>query len=211
MKVDVLLGLQWGDEGKGKIVDVLTPRYDVITRFQGGPNAGHTLEFNNIKHVLHTIPSGIFRENKINIIGNGVVIDTAVADCRENSAEIRIRRKERRLHERRMRDRVAHLPALLLVSTVLNRESHELTCPLAVAHDRLGERYCDLGEHGAQLIECLAASTIDSRSIGRAGRNDHEGIVGRGVTVDGNAIEGSIGNATHCRVHCDLRDARIRA
>ena len=78
MKADVLLGLQWGDEGKGKIVDVLTPKYDVITRFQGGPNAGHTLEFNNIKHVLHTIPSGIFRENKINIIGNGVVIDPIV-------------------------------------------------------------------------------------------------------------------------------------
>ncbi len=78
MKVDVLLGLQWGDEGKGKIVDVLTPRYDVIARFQGGPNAGHTLEFNNVKQVLHTIPSGIFRENKINIIGNGVVIDPVV-------------------------------------------------------------------------------------------------------------------------------------
>ena len=78
MKVDVLLGLQWGDEGKGKVVDVLTPQYDVISRFQGGPNAGHTLEFNNIKQVLHTIPSGIFRKNKINIIGNGVVIDPIV-------------------------------------------------------------------------------------------------------------------------------------
>jgi len=74
-KVDVLLGLQWGDEGKGKIVDVLTPKYDIIGRFQGGPNAGHTLEFNGVKHVLHTIPSGIFRENTINIVGNGVVID----------------------------------------------------------------------------------------------------------------------------------------
>ncbi|TKG96063.1 adenylosuccinate synthase [Puteibacter caeruleilacunae] len=78
MKVDVLLGLQWGDEGKGKVVDVLTPKYDVITRFQGGPNAGHTLEFNNIKHVLHTIPSGIFRENKVNVIGNGVVLDPGI-------------------------------------------------------------------------------------------------------------------------------------
>lgn len=78
MKVDVLLGLQWGDEGKGKVVDVLTPKYDLITRFQGGPNAGHTLEFNNIKHVLHSIPSGIFRENKINIIGNGVVLDPGI-------------------------------------------------------------------------------------------------------------------------------------
>ena len=78
MKVDVLLGLQWGDEGKGKVVDVLTPKYDFITRFQGGPNAGHTLEFNQIKHVLHTIPSGIFRDDKINVIGNGVVIDPVI-------------------------------------------------------------------------------------------------------------------------------------
>jgi adenylosuccinate synthase len=78
MKADVLLGLQWGDEGKGKIVDVLTPGYDIIARFQGGPNAGHTLEFNGIKHVLHTIPSGIFHEKTINIVGNGVVIDPVV-------------------------------------------------------------------------------------------------------------------------------------
>ena len=78
MGVDVLLGLQWGDEGKGKIVDVLTPKYDIIARFQGGPNAGHTLEFEGIKHVLHTIPSGIFRHNVVNIIGNGVVIDPVI-------------------------------------------------------------------------------------------------------------------------------------
>ena len=78
MKLDILLGLQWGDEGKGKVVDVLTPHYDVIARFQGGPNAGHTLEFNGLKHVLHTIPSGIFHPDKINIIGNGVVIDPVV-------------------------------------------------------------------------------------------------------------------------------------
>ena len=78
MKIDVLLGLQWGDEGKGKVVDVITPHYDVITRFQGGPNAGHTLEFNGRKHILHNIPSGIFREDKINIISNGVVLDPMV-------------------------------------------------------------------------------------------------------------------------------------
>ena len=78
MNLDVLLGLQWGDEGKGKIVDVLTPKYEVIARFQGGPNAGHSLEFNGIKHVLHTIPSGIFHPQTINIIGNGVVIDPVV-------------------------------------------------------------------------------------------------------------------------------------
>ncbi len=75
MKVDVLLGLQWGDEGKGKIVDVLTPNYDIVTRFQGGPNAGHTLEFNHQKYVLRSVPSGIFQGEKINIIGNGVVLD----------------------------------------------------------------------------------------------------------------------------------------
>ncbi len=78
MKIDILLGLQWGDEGKGKIVDAISPQYDVIARFQGGPNAGHSLEFNGIKHILHLIPSGIFHPDKINIIGNGVVIDPAV-------------------------------------------------------------------------------------------------------------------------------------
>jgi len=78
MAVDLLLGLQWGDEGKGKIVDVLTKNYDIIARFQGGPNAGHTLEFDGIKHVLHTIPSGIFHDKTINLVGNGVVIDPVI-------------------------------------------------------------------------------------------------------------------------------------
>ena len=85
MKVDVLLGLQWGDEGKGKVVDVLTPKYDVVARFQGGPNAGHTLEFEGQKYVLRSIPSGIFQGNKINIIGNGVVLapDLFMDEARE--------------------------------------------------------------------------------------------------------------------------------
>ncbi|MBL7905026.1 MAG: adenylosuccinate synthase [Bacteroidales bacterium] len=92
MKVDVLLGLQWGDEGKGKITDVLTPEYDIIARFQGGPNAGHTLEFNGLKHVLHTIPSGIFHPEKTNVIGNGVIIDPCILarelkSLRERGAE----------------------------------------------------------------------------------------------------------------------------
>ena len=78
MAVDLLLGLQWGDEGKGKIVDVLTSKYNIIARFQGGPNAGHTLEFDGIKHVLHTIPSGIFHDNALNLVGNGVVIDPVI-------------------------------------------------------------------------------------------------------------------------------------
>lgn len=78
MKIDVLLGLQWGDEGKGKIVDFLAPKYNMVARFQGGPNAGHTLEFDGIKHVLHQIPSGIFREDIKNVIGNGVVLDPVI-------------------------------------------------------------------------------------------------------------------------------------
>lgn len=76
--MDILLGLQWGDEGKGKIVDVIAPKYDVVARFQGGPNAGHTLEFNGIKHVLHQIPSGIFHPTIKNIVGNGVVLDAII-------------------------------------------------------------------------------------------------------------------------------------
>ena len=78
MNVDLLLGLQWGDEGKGKIVDFLAPRYNMVARFQGGPNAGHTLEFDGIKHVLHQIPSGIFRNDIKNVIGNGVVLDPVI-------------------------------------------------------------------------------------------------------------------------------------
>ena len=78
MSLDLLLGLQWGDEGKGKIVDAITPQYDIIARFQGGPNAGHTIEFDGYKHVLHTIPSGIFNKDSVNVIGNGVVIDPAI-------------------------------------------------------------------------------------------------------------------------------------
>ncbi|MDQ3393478.1 MAG: adenylosuccinate synthase [Bacteroidota bacterium] len=78
MKLDVLLGLQWGDEGKGKIVDFLAPKYDMVARFQGGPNAGHTLEFDGIKHILHQIPSGIFRADIKNVIGNGVVLDPVI-------------------------------------------------------------------------------------------------------------------------------------
>lgn len=75
MSVDILLGLQWGDEGKGKIIDYLAPKYDIIARFQGGPNAGHTLVINGEKTVLHTVPSGILQERPMNVIGNGVVID----------------------------------------------------------------------------------------------------------------------------------------
>ena len=87
MKIDVLLGLQWGDEGKGKVVDVLTPRYDAVARFQGGPNAGHTLEFEGKKYVLRSIPSGIFQHGQVNIIGNGVVLDPVLFQEEAESLE----------------------------------------------------------------------------------------------------------------------------
>ncbi|MGE4586594.1 MAG: adenylosuccinate synthase [Mangrovibacterium sp.] len=105
MKVDVILGLQWGDEGKGKIVDVLTPKYDAISRFQGGPNAGHTLEIGKVKHVLHSIPSGIFHKNKINIIGNGVVLDPVVFQKEIES----IRKRGIDLHKNLYISKKAHL------------------------------------------------------------------------------------------------------
>lgn len=98
MKVDVLLGLQWGDEGKGKVVDVLTPRYDVVARFQGGPNAGHTLEFEGQKYVLRSIPSGIFQGDKVNIIGNGVVLDPALFKAEAEALEASGHHLKERLH-----------------------------------------------------------------------------------------------------------------
>jgi len=97
MKIDILLGLQWGDEGKGKIVDAICPGYEIIARFQGGPNAGHSLEFNNTKHVLHLIPSGIFHNNKLNLIGNGVVIDPAVFKTEAESLGIAVKDLTKRL------------------------------------------------------------------------------------------------------------------
>ena len=98
MKVDVLLGLQWGDEGKGKVVDVLTPRYDVVARFQGGPNAGHTLEFEGQKYVLRSIPSGIFQGDKVNIIGNGVVLDPLLFKGEAEALEVSGHPLKERLH-----------------------------------------------------------------------------------------------------------------
>ncbi|MBP5386866.1 MAG: adenylosuccinate synthetase, partial [Prevotella sp.] len=104
-KVDVLLGLQWGDEGKGKVVDVMTPQYDVVARFQGGPNAGHTLEFEGQKYVLRSIPSGIFQGGKINIIGNGVVLapDLFMDEAKD------LERSGHELHSRLHISRKAHL------------------------------------------------------------------------------------------------------
>ena len=98
MKVDVVLGLQWGDEGKGKIVDVLANSYPVIARFQGGPNAGHSLHFEGKKFVLHTVPSGVFRKNAVNIIGNGVVLDPALFKAEATALEESGHSLKNRLH-----------------------------------------------------------------------------------------------------------------
>ena len=105
MSLDLLLGLQWGDEGKGKIVDAITPDYDIIARFQGGPNAGHTIEFDGYKHVLHTIPSGIFNKDSVNVIGNGVVIDPAIFLKEING----LKKFDLDLHEKLLISKRAHI------------------------------------------------------------------------------------------------------
>ena len=121
MKVDVLLGLQWGDEGKGKVVDVLTPRYDVVARFQGGPNAGHTLEFEGQKYVLRSIPSGIFQGDKVNIIGNGVVLDPLLFKGEAEALEASGHPLKERLHI----SKKAHL--IMPTHRVLDAECHRKT------------------------------------------------------------------------------------
>jgi adenylosuccinate synthase len=122
-KADVLLGLQWGDEGKGKIVDVLTPVYNVVARFQGGPNAGHTLEFDNKKYILHTIPSGIFHEDSINLIGNGVVIDPMIFNKELRSIQLPFEVMKKRL----LISRKAHLiiPSHKLLDAALEQAKGE--------------------------------------------------------------------------------------
>jgi len=105
MKIDVILGLQWGDEGKGKIVDYLADKYDIVARFQGGPNAGHTLIFDNKKYVLHTVPSGIFRPNLVNLIGNGVVLDPITFEKEINN----LKDNQIDYHQRLLVSRKAHL------------------------------------------------------------------------------------------------------
>lgn len=153
MKVDVLLGLQWGDEGKGKITDVLTPEYDIIARFQGGPNAGHTLEFSGIKHVLHTIPSGIFHPDKINVIGNGVIIDPytlakEIKKLRERGAEP--------THNLRISKR-AHLivPTHRLLDNV--QESAKGTSKIGSTLKGIGPAYTDkTARHGLRIGDVLS-------------------------------------------------------
>lgn len=151
-KADVLLGLQWGDEGKGKLVDVLTPHYDVVARFQGGPNAGHTLEFEGTKHVLHTIPSGIFHSHVTNLIGNGVVIDPVVF-----AQEIeRLIEKGVPVAERLLISRKAHL--ILPTHRLLDRasEASKGEAKIGSTLKGIGPSYMDkTGRNGLRVGDAL--------------------------------------------------------
>ncbi|MDD2298375.1 MAG: adenylosuccinate synthase [Fermentimonas sp.] len=152
MKVDVILGLQWGDEGKGKIVDVLTPNYEIVARFQGGPNAGHTLEFEGQKYILKSIPSGIFQEGKMNIIGNGVVIDPALfkqeVEALENSGHV--------LTDRLCISKKAHLilPTHRLLDSASETAMGE--AKIGTTGRGIGPAYTDkVGRHGLRVGDLL--------------------------------------------------------
>jgi adenylosuccinate synthase len=153
-KVDILLGLQWGDEGKGKLVDVLTPRYDIIARFQGGPNAGHTLEFEGTKHVLHTIPSGIFHSHVTNLVGNGVVIDPVVF-AKEIDALIA---KQVPVRERLLISRKAHV--IVPTHRLLDRasEASKGESKIGSTLKGIGPSYMDkTGRNGLRVGDLLSA------------------------------------------------------
>ena len=162
MSVDLLLGLQWGDEGKGKIVDVLTESYDIIARFQGGPNAGHTLEFEGIKHVLHTIPSGIFHPNAINLIGNGVVIDPIIFKKElENLTPYNID-----FHTKLLISKKAHL--ILPTHRLLDAasEASKGKAKIGSTLKGIGPTYMDkTGRNGLRVGDVLTKSWIDRYQI----------------------------------------------
>ncbi|MCB0371984.1 MAG: adenylosuccinate synthase [Muricauda sp.] len=169
--VDLLLGLQWGDEGKGKIVDVLTKNYDIIARFQGGPNAGHTLEFDGIKHVLHTIPSGIFHENAVNVVGNGVVIDPVIFKKElENLSKFNIDFKKKLLISRK-----AHL--ILPTHRLLDAasEASKGKAKIGSTLKGIGPTYMDkTGRNGIRVGD---TELTDWKDRYRALANKHEAMI----------------------------------
>ena len=180
MKVDVLLGLQWGDEGKGKIVDVVTPKYDIIARFQGGPNAGHTLIFEGKKQVLHTIPSGIFRADTMNVIGNGVVIDpiTLMAEMKELEA------KGVKLSDKLLISKKAHL--ILPTHKILDRYSEEQKGKLKIGSTLkgIGPTYMDkTGRNGIRFGDTQLSDfktrydNLVNKHIGMLGKFDYKPIL----------------------------------
>ncbi|GAB4277616.1 MAG: adenylosuccinate synthase [Marinilabiliales bacterium] len=162
MHVDVLLGLQWGDEGKGKIVDILTPDYDIIARFQGGPNAGHTLVFNNKKYILHTIPSGIFRDNAINIIGNGVVMDPVIFKEELESLNLNLNTINKRLYI----SKKAHL--ILPTHRILDAASEHAKGKTKIGSTLkgIGPTYMDkTGRNGIRLGDILSNDFADKYKL----------------------------------------------
>ena len=159
MSVDVLLGLQWGEEGKGKVVDFLAPKYDFIARFQGGPNAGHTLKFDDKKHVLHQIPSGIFRKNKHNIIGNGVVLDPVIFKNEVDSIHEKFKIN---LHEIISISNKAQLisPVHRLLDKVLEKNKGDKK--IGSTLKGIGPTYQDkIGRHGLRVGDVLSKSFKD--------------------------------------------------
>jgi len=184
MKIDILLGLQWGDEGKGKIVDALTPHYEIVARFQGGPNAGHTIEFHGAKHVLHLIPSGIFHEDKINIIGNGVVVDPVVFRQEVESLGIDIATVRERL--------LISLKAHLIMPThKLLDAAHEASLGEAKIGSTLrgiGPAYTDKASRNGLRVGDLLRN--DFREIYRSRVNEHLRLLeGYGYRNDLKALE----------------------
>lgn len=178
-KVDVILGLQWGDEGKGKVVDVLTPHYQVVARFQGGPNAGHTLEFNGEKYVLRSIPSGIFQGDKVNVIGNGVVLDPILF---KEEAEA-LARSGHDLTERLYISKKAHL--ILPTHRVLDAafEAAKGSSKIGTTGKGIGPTYTDkVSRNGMRVGDVLSA---DFRQIYARAKARHESILrGLGYEYD---------------------------
>ena len=169
-KVDVILGLQWGDEGKGKVVDVLTPHYQVVARFQGGPNAGHTLEFNGEKYVLRSIPSGIFQGDKVNVIGNGVVLDPIVF---KEEAEA-LARSGHDLTERLYISKKAHL--ILPTHRVLDAafEAAKGSSKIGTTGKGIGPTYTDkISRNGVRVGDIF----LDFKKIYEVAKARHENIL----------------------------------
>ncbi len=162
MKIDVLLGLQWGDEGKGKIVDVLTPNYNIITRFQGGANAGHTLEIGGDKHILHLIPSGIFHSDTVNVIGNGVIIDPYIL----NKEIDNLRLKKVNAFQNLLVSKKAHLilPTHRLLDAVYERAKGKLK--IGSTLKGIGPTYTDkVGRNGIRLGNITDSKFIDKYNL----------------------------------------------
>ena len=169
-KVDVILGLQWGDEGKGKVVDVLTPHYQVVARFQGGPNAGHTLEFNGEKYVLRSIPSGIFQGDKVNVIGNGVVLDPILF---KEEAEA-LARSGHDLTERLYISKKAHL--ILPTHRVLDAafEAAKGSSKIGTTGKGIGPTYTDkISRNGVRVGDIF----LDFKKIYEVAKARHENIL----------------------------------